>query len=1080
MSNMAQSISGRSVTSTSSNNNLKPLNEAQIKQLEQYRAKNPPPRQDDDAAIRKWCNRAGVPKVEAVKQWMKGLSVEEWRSRVPPQSSPSSQNRRQHNPTHSESNIDIQKSIYEQLQDALRSNGKLQRKVVEYEQEAIKKGDKRETQSTAVNKTLEEAQRLNETLQADIESRHQVEISLRAEIENLKETLLSQGLMIKHSSNQLGQAELDRDRLLVDATELRTQPLTLESARGTLQGEHATLISSSNSVDEQARRDLAVKSKFQPILNAFLRGGGIVVDRGPIDRDPKPNAKLSCAILHIARQYPSHCKMSHLDIFTTASDALAGEPPQTALETIELLASSNGLIDSRSIIIALVLHGIMEEDFEFQTRCGSRSIRRIRRSLDDVTLELPLHLQVHFPDNKSVDEVYPIQITLDDLPRLLGLTGVVLEFYRQNGIPQKRLDDWVPQYIKTCCQITTLLPQFEVTTVSSLRNVLDMLQLYANEYMARQLPRCETTDYAGKHLERQHCISKVALNTYEDWSLEHGTSRMMTAGESLQYSRSNRRLIESANLRANKDDQCKDGLASETHTIHSSSYSSSLILQLPSTRETPLTLSALIQEAEGIYERVALLEAKFTTVIAIFEEGKIFGNNELLALLNLAKTLIGECYDFLLCTQDGRGSKAFREAVQRLRIPARLWQHCIHSCLNLLLANISKYPETIEYLQHFVSHVYETLGSFYSTIPVFAGTWAEYLGLMAQYATIGLHATPISEGVSWVATSQHWYYRSIHHNPHVGRLYAHLGAMESSNPLRKLFYYYKARAVDAVRGTQITDTDAERTLYPHRLVCQELSYIRYEATLPLSLGGFRNFEKHIADVRAMISHQNLTHVSGTSGAPVCLQDHICLADIQFVCLLSLCDYNDANKILIENRPEYLSLLGDQIKNPKLNIRESAAYTAICGIIFLLNHEMNRSALNLAFDVFARYIQEPRHRAAQSHIYIWLVFLNYIKADPAVIRPLEQKIPWPSIMACAKAFERLKGNEGIPEYIGQKNTITFYEVGLGPLPEDHLIRGLQFAPDDFSDEYFSTGITADDDTWGQWIKVDHRKTIFGTI
>ncbi|KAJ6258083.1 hypothetical protein Dda_6997 [Drechslerella dactyloides] len=215
--------------------------------------------------------------------------------------------------------------------------------------------------------------------------------------------------------------------------------------------------------------------------------------------------------------------MSYLDIFTMASDALAGEPSQTALETIELLVNSKGIIDSRSIVISLVLRAIMEEDFEFQTQCGNGSLRSIRRSVDEVTLGLLFHLQVQFPDDKSMDEVYPNQITLEDLPTLLGLTGIVLGLYRRTDIPRKRLDDWVPQYIKTCCQITTSLRQLEVTVTAkdplSFSGRMDSILNRHGKELAKSYVHAELKDIYKKYRDKDSSQGKVVaqLATFSEF-----------------------------------------------------------------------------------------------------------------------------------------------------------------------------------------------------------------------------------------------------------------------------------------------------------------------------------------------------------------------------------------------------------------------------------------------------------------------------------------------------------------------------------------------------------------------------------
>lgn len=101
---------------------------------------------------------------------------------------------------------------------------------------------------------------------------------------------------------------------------------------------------------------------------------------------------------------------------------------------------------------------------------------------------------------------------------------------------------------------------------------------------------------------------------------------------------------------------------------------------------TPHSQEQLAAEVKSIYAGLVLVEAKCIDADreAVSERTTELSKDHWQALTVLHRTLLHEHRDFFLASQHPTASPALRRLAMEYNMPARMWEHGVHSFLNLL------------------------------------------------------------------------------------------------------------------------------------------------------------------------------------------------------------------------------------------------------------------------------------------------------------------------------------------------------------------------------------------------------------
>ncbi|KAK6336926.1 hypothetical protein TWF718_009714 [Orbilia javanica] len=503
------------------------------------------------------------------------------------------------------------------------------------------------------------------------------------------------------------------------------------------------------------------------------------------------------------------------------------------------------------------------------------------------------------------------------------------------------------------------------------------------------------------------------------------------------------------------------------------SESPTLILQLEG---TPISGEELTSEIKRIYAGLVMVEAKCIEVVskqdaATTEEIESSLNDaQWQGLCALHKTLLEEHYDFLLAIQKSSAEPSLRKLATKYCMPARMWRHGIHSFLELLTRHL---PISYEHMLNFINFAYAIMALLYETVPMFANTWAECLGDLGRYYMV--IANDRSDRKLWVYTSRSWYSTATNQQPGLGRLYHHSAILIHNDILKKLFSYYKALA--AVEPFLPTRESILKTF--ESAASQE----NRSANTTFVLLHFICFTGVSQDVFAEKKRYFLGLLKMNSSKFKILGAYLAICGVA-----SLFQYNRGNA-----RME-LATTGQE--NQKATTDAETAYEATMqgrktGQKNLLppdpvidNYNPKDALLTrppeldldcsspdisliyaqeLAFDILSIvFVDCEENPAVQPHIYVWLVFLSYLKHYPQGMALITKKFPWKQLVKYGTAL--LKKNNNDKEFLKRVQDNEAFPVIQDysrPLPEEYIMRGLKIARRYFPYDYFSKFVPDDE-------------------
>ncbi|KAF4547350.1 Est1 DNA/RNA-binding domain-containing protein 2 [Elsinoe fawcettii] len=198
----------------------------------------------------------------------------------------------------------------------------------------------------------------------------------------------------------------------------------------------------------------------------------------------------------------------------------------------------------------------------------------------------------------------------------------------------------------------------------------------------------------------------------------------------------------------------------------------------------------LFAEVKGLYRSLEIVEQRCTRL----DQGHIADKTKTIkpegwqALTALHRTLLYEHHDFLLASQHPSAPPELRALASERQMPFRMWKYAIHAYLELLRQHL---PKSLEFMEAFIYLSYQMMALLYETVTLFEDVWTECLGDLARYRmAIENHSISVRE--VWTDVARYWYTKASDRQPHVGRLYHHLGILARPHLPQQLYFYNKA------------------------------------------------------------------------------------------------------------------------------------------------------------------------------------------------------------------------------------------------------------------------------------------------
>ena len=208
---------------------------------------------------------------------------------------------------------------------------------------------------------------------------------------------------------------------------------------------------------------------------------------------------------------------------------------------------------------------------------------------------------------------------------------------------------------------------------------------------------------------------------------------------------------------------------------------------------SPITYEQLQTEVKEIYSGILKLEAKCIEInnnLASQPRALYLRNEQWQALIHLHRTLLHEHYDFLLATQHPSSTTLRSQAVELL-MPDRILFYGVYPYLELLRHQL---PDSLEHMLAFFNFAYSIMALLYETVPAFKDNWAMCLGDLSRYCMEVVVQDNVKE--LWGTTARSWYGKAADRQPTIGRLYFHIAISTTQNILQQLFFYSKSMTVD--------------------------------------------------------------------------------------------------------------------------------------------------------------------------------------------------------------------------------------------------------------------------------------------
>ncbi|KAF5512568.1 EST/SMG-like protein 1 [Colletotrichum aenigma] len=441
-----------------------------------------------------------------------------------------------------------------------------------------------------------------------------------------------------------------------------------------------------------------------------------------------------------------------------------------------------------------------------------------------------------------------------------------------------------------------------------------------------------------------------------------------------------------------------------------------VLIKQPETR--PISQEQLVAEVKGIYAGLLMVESKCIEVVnaqGTKEPRPKLNNEQWQALVALHRTLLHEHHDFFLASQHPSASPALKQLASKYAMPARMWQHGIHSFLELLRHRL---PSSMDHMLHFIYLAYSIIALLYETVPIFEDTWVEYLGDLGRYR-MAIEGDDWKDCEVWTSNSMYWYSKASDKAPTAGRLYHHLAILARPHRLHQLFYYSKSLCVPirfqparesimTLFATQLQDTD-DAFIQAHGILFSG----RSQELAPPVDRFIANLDNYIGRTTRRWMESGC-HVSITLGC-------------------SLLEYGSESNVLMRSiKPG--GTQGGHAAAPSQQFLDALDFTC-------RTHDV----------VFRRFGDQ----SVTPYLHVTLSFLYYF-SKVAAITYIEAKIPWKLISSMLNA---LVGT--CSDFDSIKDTKFPPRKSPRPLPDDFAQRGLIWAENYYPDDWFTAAIDYDE-------------------
>ncbi|EXJ79884.1 hypothetical protein A1O3_08169 [Capronia epimyces CBS 606.96] len=503
----------------------------------------------------------------------------------------------------------------------------------------------------------------------------------------------------------------------------------------------------------------------------------------------------------------------------------------------------------------------------------------------------------------------------------------------------------------------------------------------------------------------------------------------------------------------------------------------------PETR--PVTQDQLVNEIKGIYAGLVMVEKKCVEVCLHQSQSSTkLSNEQWQALIALHRTLLHEHLDFFQATQHPAASPALRRLPTKYAMPARMWRHAIHSFLELLRHLL---PQSLEHMLSFVYLAYQMMGLLLEYVPAFHETWIECLGDLARYR-MAIEETDMRDRETWANVARMWYNRAADRSPTTGRIQHHLAVLARPNIVRQLFYYSKA----LTSGIPFVNArDSIMLLYSPFLEKSQSTIQKYpklESSFVTAGGilftqGWIN--QYCVHVTQYISELD-NHISRTGSNWKVQGSEIALSLIAW-----LLDFGtDQNFLWTAFRTHTEEIKGTQHEkqldpitdtrppedpymkqdihhkfwnNGSINVtlfrQVLPAAGARPGAKFTSADEVTSYVLPVWSTSISIVAGKVGDRNILPFMHITLAFLWSLSYVPGALVYIENYVPWTKLVLCLNTLSR----SGVVDARIEAEDFPQHQSGTGrQLPEDFLMRGLEWAYYYFPADFFEGQVVDEDE------------------
>ncbi|KAF3031910.1 hypothetical protein E8E12_002634 [Didymella heteroderae] len=391
-------------------------------------------------------------------------------------------------------------------------------------------------------------------------------------------------------------------------------------------------------------------------------------------------------------------------------------------------------------------------------------------------------------------------------------------------------------------------------------------------------------------------------------------------------------------------------------------------------------------------------------------------------------------------------------------MPARMWKHGIHSCLELLrwkleyakrqnlesAQNRQTVTNVKEVLFAFIYLAYKMMALLYETVPAFEDTWLECLGDLGRYR-MAIEDVDMRDKETWANVAQSWYSRAADKNP--SEIYYYCRSMNSVEP----FPSARQSVMILFEPFTLDDEDVKPFVYTPNLPIDTL-FTGLHALY------FTRLDKHWHDqVRQDFMGALDNHIGRVTAKWREQGVHIAVTNIS-----GWFDYGVNSNPLrqlfrlraeVRKEPDYMVQPIDPDTPLEEQDPQRPKFTEEALLPMLKANEKDLTfcrSTKLTNDTFALVLQRIGDKNVLPHVHVMLSFL----ATFAAIGPISHLIdpvPWADVVDFLNALIKIENqqsqgssiNESLAQPVFPAEGEKRAEDDL-PLPEDWLIRGLIWA------------------------------------